>query len=69
MIDKLLQALLDESNQTQFNINEQPELTDLLNRIITGYREFCRQILTRIHGKTTHFDYQYCEFISLLVRF
>ena len=70
MLDELLQLLLEKtSDQTQSGVNDRMELPDLLNRIVNGYKEFCRQTLEGDFGKTAQFYYQYCEFINLFLRF
>lgn len=68
-LDELLQAQMQNaSKQNACGVNEMMELPDLLNRIMIGYKEFCRQTLIGEKGKTAQFYYQYCELINLFLR-
>lgn len=69
-MDELLQMQIrNASNQDACDAREKIELPDLLDRILNGYKEFCRQTLMGEKGKTAKFYYQYCELINLYHRF
>ncbi|CAG9765728.1 unnamed protein product [Ceutorhynchus assimilis] len=68
-MDQFLQAQIQNASNSTYDVNEIIELPDTLNRILIGYKEFCRQTLLGEKGKTAQFYYQYCELINLFLRF
>lgn len=71
MLDDLLKTLEENTlcNESTSNVHDAIELPDVLNRVVNGYKEFCKQILTGEKSKTAQYYYHYCELINLFLRF
>lgn len=71
MLEKLLQTTRETElfNTAVSNVNDAIELSQYLNILVQGYKEFCRQTLAGDKGKTAQYHYLYCEFVNLFLRF